>query len=124
MVEVSDGFKRYLYSRIETIERLRVLLLMYKEPVKWTVEMLSSRLYISSEKIQAELQVLRSQGVVLESGGESYQYNPNTPENHRVEELVQFDSEKPVTLINLIYDKPADPLKKFADAFKLKKKEP
>ena len=123
MPEISEGFKEYLYSRVENIERLRVLLLMHREPVKWTVDLLSSRLYISPDQVRTELRVLRNQGVIFETGAE-YQYNPDTPDNPRIEELAQFDREKPVTLINLIYEKPKAQLKNFADAFKLKKKEP
>ena len=123
MSEISDGFKEYLHSRVENIERLRVLLLMHKEPVKWTVEELSSRLYISPDKVRDELRALRSQGVIIESGA-AYQYNSDAEDNLRIQELAKFDREKPVTLINLIYEKPKDQLKNFADAFKLKKKEP
>jgi hypothetical protein len=123
MSEIAADFREFLHIRIENIERLRVLLLMHKEPVEWTVDALSSRLYIPPDKVLTELQSLRDQEFISESG-RFFHYNPDTRHNRRVEELAQFDREKPVTLINLVYERPTGQLKKFADAFKLKKKDP
>jgi hypothetical protein len=123
MKEVSEELRSFLFSDIQNIDRLRVLLLVFKERVDWKVEMLSARLYIRPEKVLLELQKLKEKGIVLQSEQDTYLYQEN-PQSSKIAELVLLDQVKPVTLIQLVYEEWPARLKNFADAFKLKKKDP
>jgi hypothetical protein len=49
-------------------------------------------------------------------------YSPHTPElAERTARLLQVYRERPVTMIKLVYASARDPLKSFADAFRLKR---
>jgi hypothetical protein len=51
-------------------------------------------------------------------------YGPRTPELEAlVGKLLQLYRERPVSMIKMVYDRARDPLRNFADAFRLRKKE-
>lgn len=124
MSKIREELVEFVQSRIVNIDRLRVLLLVYQEKSsKWTLEALSARLYIPISKLEEEIRSLLEQGFIKEEKGVSYSYDPSCVFATNIEALTELDRSKPVTLINLIYHRPGDPLKMFTEAFKIKKKE-
>jgi nitroreductase len=52
-----------------------------------------------------------------------WRYGPATPEHHEIlGRVLRCYRERPVSMIKLVYAQAADPLRAFADAFRLRKK--
>jgi hypothetical protein len=59
---------------------------------------------------------------LLQQDGESYRFRPQTPELDQItRRLAACYREKRTTVITLIFSRPADAVRSFANAFKLKK---
>ncbi len=60
-------------------------------------------------------------GKIGPGGEQIFRYDPQTDSLRTVvEELVTMYNERPVTLVRAIYDRPAQPVISFADAFRLR----
>jgi len=123
--QIPQDIQTFAQKDIENIDRLRILLLLFRSPDKeWATYEVAAALYIKPDLAVAGLAQLEVKGLLSGKAGRTYRYHPQTPETAElVTRLAQFDQERPVTLINLIYAKPLDQVRAFADAFRLKKNE-
>jgi DNA-binding IclR family transcriptional regulator len=109
--------------QIGSVNELRALLLLSRDPqTEWSAETLASKLYFQPSLATAVLTRLVASGFLVASAeSHRYRFQPHSSELEKiVAELDELDRKRPVTLINMIYAKPAD-IQAFADAFKIKK---
>jgi len=80
------------------------------------------------EAVTRHLAALQARGLLAaesREAGAEYRYGQNTPELAAlVDRLLQLYRERPVTMIKLVYARAKDPLRTFADAFRLRKEGP
>jgi hypothetical protein len=123
----SDDFCRFLRTAVPTVDAAELLLLLQREPERWwTAEEAAGALLPGASVKEAE--VVRYfgifQGAALLAIGpdKRAQYRPAFAalEAH-VRILAQAYSERPVTLIRVIYALRDSSIQSFADAFKLKR---
>lgn len=119
-----EEVRRLVATHIQSVEQLEVLLLLCRERDRdWTAEQVAAELRIDSGSAGARLEDLRARGFV-ECASERYRFQTKSPELSRsVEALAEAYRERRVSLINLIFSKPVDKVRLFADAFKLWKDE-
>jgi hypothetical protein len=115
---------RFITEQLSSVAQLEMLLLLRHDPERtWTPSDVGQSLYTSPEVCAAQLEDLRSRGLLSRLESESrYRYAPSSPELEAVVTiLAELYRERRVTVITLIYSKPVDKVQTFADAFKLRR---
>lgn len=91
----------------------------------WTAKDLAQQLRIDEAWVDGQLRAMGTRGLVrVTDGGPAaeFLYEPRTPElRDTVAELALAYADRRVTVIGLIFSKPVDKLRSFADAFRIRK---
>lgn len=120
----------FINAYIESIDFLRVLLLLARQPEReWNVTEVAAVTVLSRETAAAQLQRVTAAGLAAANPElpaadvtQTFQYRPRAAEFHEmVQELIQLDNQKPVTLIRLVYARKSTSAQAFADAFRLRR---
>lgn len=108
-------------DRIESVGQLEVLLLLSRASGPLTADAVARELRIDPAGAEQQLQQLVRRGLV--AGSQSgFVYAPATPElAAAMADLARLYADRRVTVISLIYSKPPDALRSFADAFRIRK---
>lgn len=121
--EVEQLISRYLSSA----EQLDILLLLHREPEKrWSAADVSKAIFTVPTSATLRLEELVRAGFLLSTGegDPRYWYSPR-PESLRsqVDALAASYLTDRVAVINRIFEKPVDPVRSFADAFRLRRED-
>jgi hypothetical protein len=113
-------------EHIDSVAQLETLLLIQAVPEQtWDAEKLGRELRINRDWAASQLQHLCNHGLLNCDQPPNYRYAPKTPElAAAVEGLARAYAERRVTVIGMIFSKPVDKLRSFADAFRLRKDPP
>lgn len=117
------NLEEFIKTQIESVDELRALLMFHANPqVEWDTMVMAVKLYIQPAAAAAVLARLTAKGFLVASGGPNhYRFQPQSQElSQLVNELAELDRQRPVTLINMIYDRTKD-IQAFADAFKIRR---
>lgn len=124
---IPEIVRRFILEHINSVESLEVLLLLSTGTIReYTAEEVSQVLRTSLESATARLRELhRSKllAVVENAGSLKYRFDPATPGAKVVADLEKVYKIRRVSVISFIYSNPTDPLRAFADAFRLRKDE-
>ena len=123
MPSLSETLERFLRERLPSSEQIEIVLLLRGDPERaWSAPEVAQRLATPPESTAMRLFLLASNGLVaFESAGmPRYRYAPQF--ENEITELEELWTSRRELLTPLI-GAPAnpDPLRSFADAFKLKK---
>lgn len=108
------------------MDHVEVLLLLHKSaPQEFSTDDIARETTRPQELITAALDDLTKGGLVSRAAGaggvETFHYEPQSDElRSAAESLVDVYNTKPVTLIRAIYDRPAEPVISFAEAFRVR----
>lgn len=125
MEEPTAAVCAFIDAHIESIDALRVLLCLARQPeTAWTAAAVGTATNLPEDTVAAIMQRLTSAGLlatVAESAGE-FRYAPRADEfRELVAELIALDDRRPVTLIRLVYARKSSSAQAFADAFRLRR---
>lgn len=118
--QLSESLERFIRERLPSIEQIEIVLLLRSDAARaWSAPEVSERLGTPPESTAMRLFLLASNGVVMfeGSGVPRYKYVAN----ELVEELEVAYNERRAALLDIVGGQTRDPLRSFADAFKLKK---
>jgi hypothetical protein len=125
MEPVPDALKQLIFASFETIDQLRILLLLQANPERvWSAMAISASLYVHPDVVGHSLTMLRQKGFVItpDNVADQYCYQPANAEIEQlVRAVVELDRTRPVTLIRLIYARPKGTPQRAADASKPRK---
>jgi hypothetical protein len=124
-VPLSDQLTQFIRDRLPSLEQIEIVLLLRRDPARaWTAPEVAGNLATPPESTAMRLFLLASNGVVLfdgSSGLPRYRYAAGIPEGVMAE-LETAYTERRENLIAIVGGgSTPDPLRSFADAFKLKK---
>lgn len=123
--EIPDVVRSFVAQHIDSAELLETLLLVHSDPAReWSPESVAQSIYTVPAGATRRLEQLVEMGLASSSGtaNPAYRYAPSRPAMAaQVDALAEAYRRARVPVINLIYNKPPDPLRSFADAFKLRK---
>lgn len=115
----------FIADYIESLVELEALLLLFTHRDRvWTSSEIARELRIDRSWPQSELQGLCTRGILRCTPGAetTYQFAPRDPAMEQVvAHLAAAYADRRVTIIGLIFSKPVDKLKTFADAFRIRK---
>jgi predicted ArsR family transcriptional regulator len=131
---IPQEIKAFIAEHIDSVMQLEVLLLLLKEPQRsFSGGDLARELRIDPAWANNQLIDLAARGLLVQdaagAGGggaegvePKYRYQTRTPELHRaVTGLAQEYADRRVSVISLIFSKPVDKIRSFADAFRIRK---
>ncbi|WP_240481198.1 hypothetical protein [Sandaracinus amylolyticus] len=106
-----------------SVEQLEILLLLRGHAERdWNAEEVAKELRIASISAGNRLADLAARGLLTEASPGRFRYAPNDPAMHAaVEGLAKVYPERRVSVIEIIFSKPNDVIRTFADAFKLRR---
>jgi hypothetical protein len=123
--EIPDIVRRFVAQHIDSAELLETLLLVHSAPGReWTPDEVARSIYTVPAGATRRLEQLVSLGLAASNGAAdpAYRYAPvSTALAEQVDALAAAYRGARVAVINLIYNQPPDPLRSFADAFKIRK---
>jgi len=125
--DLPEGVQRLIAEHIDSVEQLEILLLLHKDAARaWSAEAVARELRVSHISAGDRLKELMRAGILVRvegaGSGPEYRYAPESPKlEESVSGLEKAYSERRVTVINLIFSKPVDKIRTFADAFRLRK---
>ncbi len=123
--DLPENVRRFIAHHIHSVEQLEILLLLHQQPERvWNSEAVARELRIApasaTERMEdmVHTRLLRRQGV----SPEEYRYGPESMKlDDAVRGLATEYAKRRVMIINLIYSKPIDKIRTFADAFRIRK---
>lgn len=124
---IPEEIKKFITERIDSVELLEVLLFLRAKPDReWSAEEVSNELRSSPASIARRLADLHTHELLFlrEGSPPRYRYSPRT--NNvilMIDRLARVYEMSRARVIDLIFSKPADKLRHFSDAFKLRKEE-
>ncbi|HET8796648.1 MAG TPA: hypothetical protein VFO89_03110 [Thermoanaerobaculia bacterium] len=120
----STALSRFLQQRLTSIDQVQIVLLLRRNPARtWTAPEVAAEVGTPPESAAMRLFLLASSGVIAfeATGIPRYRYAGGDPETDALlQELAEVHEAAP-GVIAAIVGAPPDPLRSFADAFKLKK---
>jgi DNA-binding Lrp family transcriptional regulator len=120
---IPDEVKALVLEHIDSIEQLEVLLLLFRQPHHdYDSDEVCRELRISSQSCIERLRDLHARGLI-ERNEAGYRFGADPERNRRVFALSQSYLERRVAMINLIFSKPTEKIRSFANAFRLRKDE-
>jgi hypothetical protein len=123
----SDEFCRFLRAAAPTVDAAELLLLLQREPGRWwtaqeAVSALAPAASVSEAEAARYFGIFQGSGLLAVGPDKRVQYRPGFAElDAHVRTLAQAYSERPVTLIRVIYALRDSSIQSFAEAFKLKR---
>ena len=123
-----DDVIRFLYDNVESIDQLEILRVLGENLEReWNALALAEEVQAKHHDVRAHLARMQARGlltIATREAGICCRYGVSTPElDHMVTRLLQLYKERPVTMIKLVYERAKDPLRAFADAFRIRKEE-
>ncbi len=118
---LNDDLRAFIHAHIHSVEQLEILLLLRRERSRlFTGEDVARELRVHPASATRWLDDLTGRRFAVHDG-ERFQFHPEGPTAERdVNALAAAYADARVTVVQLIFSKPSDALRTFADAFKFK----
>lgn len=123
MSDIPSEVRDLIRDRVTSMDHVEVLMRLHALPDEMlTVTQVQIASRLGPETTQRSLADLVRAGLVRhDAASDSYQFAPSSAvERRAVDALSIMYHQRPVTLVRLVYEQPPSPVKKFADAFRLK----
>ncbi len=123
-MQLSEVVQQFISRYITSVDQLEILLLLQRNPDRhWNAEDVARELFTEAVSAGSRLSELANQGLItakIVDERPSYRYGPRTVQFERaISELATEYPKYRVSIINLIFSKPIDKIRTFADAFRL-----
>lgn len=124
--QFSDEFCRFLQTTVPSVDAAELLLLLARDPARWwsAAEIVAALkpAPLTEADVARTVEGYVARGLVAQGADRRVQYHPGNDElAGYVATLAQAYSERPVTLIRVIYALRDGKIRSFADAFKLRR---
>lgn len=123
--QIPAEVQQFVAEYITSADQLDILLLLHSRPEEqWTARQVSEAVFTVPTSATLRLEQLAAAGLLSSDGAADprYQYSPMSPAlRARMDALALAYRENRVGVIQLVFQKPVDPLKSFADAFRLRR---
>lgn len=124
MSDVSEGLRRFLQERLTSPEHIELVLLLRRDRARsWTAPEVANELRIAPETAAMRLFLLASAGLIAfePSSVPRYRYVAEAETDALFAELDGVYASDREAILAIVDTGPRDPIRSFADAFKLKK---
>ena len=121
--QIPPNVRTFINDHIESVVQVEVLLLLHARPGRdFAAADVAAELRIEPAGAEAQLASLGGRGILAQTAPASYRWAPASAAlESAVAGLAQAYADRRVTVIGMIYAKPSDQLRSFADAFRIRK---
>lgn len=122
---ITEEVRSFLLQYVDSVEQLEVLLLVRSQPGRvWSADEVAAELRTDPRSVHLRIDDLRDGGLVAGEAGGGIRYAPRTPAMARAVEATDraYQTHR-VAIITLIFSRPTERIRSFADAFRLRKGE-
>ena len=124
--QLSTELQRFIAQYIDSVEKLEILLLLARGSDRfWRVEEVYQAIQSSHVSVLRRLRELQKEGLAeLNSDGQRFRFQPKSAElGEAVAALATAYQTRRIKVIEAIFNKSDDQLRKFSDAFRFKKED-
>lgn len=124
--DISAEVKRFIHRTINSVEQLEILLLLMSHSSRdWSAEEIGERVRLPAETVGSRLEELHVAKLLDRGEKGRYQYAPETAalEEHVAEKLQEAYQERRHAVMELIYSRPLENIRIFADAFRIRRED-
>lgn len=121
---ITPQVRAFIAEHVDSVMALETLLLLAADPGRrWTGTTLAQHLRIGESWAAAQLRTFAGSGLVAaDAAGTEFWFEPRRPElTQTVAGLARAYADRRVTVISLVFEKPTDPVRSFADSFRIRK---
>lgn len=121
---IPEDVRKFVMEYVDSFEMLRVLVLLYETPDRtWTTQEITMELRSAEGAIEKRLGDLYVRRILQRPpDGDVHRYVACSAEMGEViTQLVECYHVRPYRIIDMIYSRPAEALRAFADAFRIRK---
>lgn len=123
--DIPADVQSLIARHIDSVVQLELLLLLHRGSDRaWTANEIATELRIEPAWTASQLERLSARQLIrlVHAASASYRYVPATPElAGTIDRLARVYADRRVSLTALIYSKPVDTLRSFAEAFRFRK---
>jgi hypothetical protein len=124
--DISPAIRDFIAEHIDSVLQLEVLLLLFAHRARqFTANDISNELRIDPNWVAGQLSRMCAMGILIcitQANVMTYQYQPAKPHvDATITGLADAYAQRRVSVVSLIFNKPTDALRNFADAFRLRK---
>lgn len=128
MDPLPEDVQQFLQSHIDSIEQLELLRVLGEAPTReWLDAELGGSVQVAADSLSAHLAALHGRGLLSRVRRDEqtlWKYGPASKDLElKVRRLLELYCQRPVSMIRLVYQRPASALRVFSDAFRLRKGE-
>jgi hypothetical protein len=117
--------RAFIADQVASVVQLETLLMLHRSTERdWGADEVARELGIDRGWAEGQLETLCRQGLAVGAdagGARRYRYGAAAPVRPTVDGLAKAYAERRVTVIGLIFAKPADALRAFSDAFRIRR---
>jgi hypothetical protein len=116
--------RQFIADHIDSVMQLEMLLLIASQPQRaWTAKDLAEMLRIDPAWVDSQLRAMAAGGLATQQPDPAaFRFERRSAElSQAVDELAKTYADRRVTVIGLIFAKPIDKIRSFADAFRIRK---
>jgi DNA-binding MarR family transcriptional regulator len=126
--EITDDVKRFIHDHIHSVEQLEVLLLLAGSGrQEWDAAAVSQKLYIQAASAETRLADLQARGfltVRMDGPHKRYSFaSLSAAQEQTIRGLDAAYKMRKDSVINLIFSRPADNIRSFSDAFRIRRQD-
>lgn len=125
--DIPADVQSLIVRHIDSVVQLEMLLLLHGQPQRiWSPHDIARELRIESGWTATQIDRLATRRLltIVEEPTRGYRYGPGSTDlAQTIDRLAQVYADRRVRVIALIYSKPADSLRTFADAFRFRKED-
>lgn len=121
---ISEEVKKFIHKYIDSLAKLEVLLLLHNNPSDlFSAQMIAQEMRTNHDAVLATLKELQADNFITLENPENqfYQYNRGNKDDMWIRQVDSAYTNYRHSIITIIFSKPSDSIRSFADAFKLKK---
>jgi hypothetical protein len=122
---ISEDVQQFLVKQVRSIERLEILLLLGGSPPRrWTTVEVYRAVLTNEHSVEETLERFCQAGLAKksETAPWTYQYSPPSEQvRSLVAQLAKLYKERPVSVIDVIYQRSVSDIEEFAKAFRIRK---
>jgi RIO-like serine/threonine protein kinase len=122
VVEISENVRELIRRRVTSMDHVEVLMRLYESKGETlSAQELERAARLGPQTVERCASDLVSARLASrDPASDSYRFAATQPDQATVDELSALYHQRPVTLVKLVYAQPPNPVKSFADAFRLR----
>jgi DNA-binding MarR family transcriptional regulator len=121
--ELSPDLQRFIARHIQSVEKLELLLLFFRDPTRtWHTPEIVQQIQSSAGSVSKKLDEMVASGFVAREKDGKFRFVEKSPSTQsQVAALDQAYRQRRIKVIEAIFSKSTEELRAFSDAFKLRK---